>query len=223
MMFETLKQVLMNLLLCNHNPNTVIVIFPGFGMLATDYESILPPYMPKIYLELWHDEVLEKITKDIGRPGTSSYNAWFHETMKNCTEQIESSLTEYNNTKVIYFGHSFGSEFAHHTLKHADVIVTYGGVIPVLSIPTSNLLGTNDRIATKYYANVWPEGATPIENGGHFSCVSKKAAARSLTWRNELGIPGIAEYDEHKNEKNIKENIRNEISKFINQSLNSNT
>ena len=70
-----------------------------------------------------------------------------------------SEMKKYGYTlpKTIYFGHSIGTEIAQRLLEHADGIITYGGIVKGdCLVKTKNLLGTDDKIATKFYES-WPK------------------------------------------------------------------
>ena len=204
-------------------PKKVVVVFPGFGLYPKDYEEILPKDVHKIYLNIWTDNELQTILdgirlKTIGLPGTASYEEWFTKLVNQSKEKIVSEMKKYGYTlpKTIYFGHSIGTEIAQRLLEHADGIITYGGIVKGdCLVKTKNLLGTDDKMATKFYES-WPKNAFPIEKANHFSCVSEVSKRRSIKWRKDLGIPAIYE-TQHSDDKRyiIKREIEWFVSSFV--------
>ena len=197
---------------------TLIVVFPGFGLYPKDYDAILPKSIPKIYLDLWSDEELEFIKSNVGVPGTPSYRDWFQDKIIYCEDEVEHLLLglEYEHMKkIVFFGHSLGSELADCVTHYADFTVTYGGVISVDNDSVLNLLGTEDKIASRYFDD-FPKFAEAVVDGTHFSCVSDEAAARSLRWRDEIKIPPIEEVShDPAYAAKVKAKIRRRIAEFI--------
>ena len=201
----------------NELPQKIIIVFPGFGILPKEYDYILPKNIHKVYLDIWTDDELTKILRNIeinklGPPGTPSYEEWFDSIVSNCNEKILSEMKKYGYKLpiIIYFSHSIGSEIAKNLLNYADGIISYGGIVKKSHIKTKNLLGTEDKIASKYYES-WPKDAYPMIDMNHFSCVSEEGKNRSLTWRKRIGIPNITETEHKKDQRYI---IKREIEWF---------
>ena len=219
MKLSTIKKWMLCFFCCrNKMPKKIIVVFPGFGILPKEYDEILPKNIHKVDLDIWTDDELKNILSliednKLGPPGTSSYNEWFDSIVSDCKEKILSEMRRYGYKlpRIIYFSHSLGSEVAEKLSDYADGIITYGGIVKRSHIKTKNLLGTEDKLASRYYKS-WPKDARPIIDLNHFSCVSEVSKNRSLTWRKKLGIPAITE-KQHTDDKRYI--IRREIEWFV--------
>ena len=227
--YKSLKNLLVSILTCRiascrtySKPKVVIVIFPGLGLHPRDYEDILPKNEHRIYLNIWTDDELQRILDNFAPPGTEKYDNWFKSLVEKTKKKMMDSLKDdylgydhikEDNTKIVFFSHSMGSQVAKALyLGIADMIMTYGGVLEIDDVLTNNLLGTEDKIASKYFKD-WPKMAKPVDGANHFSCVSEKAALRSLKWRDKLGIPKISEVcanDDH--QWKIKRDLTNYVN-----------
>jgi len=171
-------------------PDTIIIVFPEIGINATEYQDILPNNIHKLYLNIWTNEQFDKL-KDIEKYTTKTekleYEKWFTNIVLNSKSQIINEMKKYSHTipKTIFFSHSFGTYIANRLKSHADLIITYGGIIKPNFVKTFNLLGTEDEFILSNY-QYWPRNAIPMVNMNHYSCVNLESKKKSLKWNKYL-------------------------------------
>ena len=172
--------------------DSATVLFPGFGVQPENY-VVKFPTQHVIRLNIWSEEDYNNIYL-IGYPGTRSYRRWFEEKAAACLHNLTQELQNLGAKKVVYFGHSLGSQLAHHIAeKTGSPVISYGGLpYPEKNYKQLTLLGTHDKIVAKYYSK-WPERTLPVSNGNHFSCVNEDGKARAEKWRKKLGMRKVYE------------------------------
>lgn len=168
------------------------VLFPGFGLEPESY-SMKFPTQHVIKLNIWSEEDYQNLYS-IGYPGTRSYQRWFDKKAAVCLQNITREINDLGVKKIIYFGHSLGSQLAHHVAQQTGSPVASYGSLPYEEgiYKQLTLLGTNDKLVAKYY-KTWPERTLAILHGGHFSCVDADGKNRAELWRKRAGIRKVYE------------------------------
>lgn len=169
-------------------PKIILFIFPEIGLNGIEYNDILPKDSHKIYLNIWTYEQLKKLTEiDNHQTKQLEYEKWLQNIVTNSKTQIIDEMKKYNHTlpKTIFFSHSFGTIIADRLKDHADMIITYGGIIKKSTSKTFNLLGTEDNVVLSNYF-YWPKNTIPLQDLNHYSCLTPESIKQTIIWNKSL-------------------------------------
>lgn len=183
----------------------LLVVFPGFGIQPKDYRLVLPNNVKIIELDIWTDEELDYILKNVDVPGTASYRNWYNKIKVKTNDKLQEELSKYFGMKKIYFfAHSIGTYIAFDIANSSDFedeifVLAYGGAPPKETNKVKNriLMGSNDKIAGKYYEDdSCPDDTISIVGANHFSLVTGDGKRRAMKWRRLIGIPDVHEMED---------------------------
>ena len=207
----------------NYSDN-VLILIPGLGIKPDDYNQIIPKSMPIIKLDIWTDEELQYILENVGKPGTLSYAVWYDRIKNQTINEIRHELGKYSGVKNLFFvSHSIGCYLAFdiantYSFEPNVFVFAYGGSYPQKkgNFDYRILLGTNDKIAGKYYENPYcNENVISIIGANHFSCTTERGRNRALKWRYKIGILDVKEEDDEN-----KSAMINIVSSYLNFYIN---
>ncbi len=169
-------------------PKIILIIFPEIGLNGTEYDDILPKNNHKIYLNIWTYDQFKKLREiDTHQTKQLEYEKWLQNIVADSKTQIINEMKKYNHTlpKTIFFSHSFGTIIADRLTDHADMIITYGGIIKKKPIKTFNLLGTEDNFILSNYL-YWPKNTIPLQDLNHYSCLTPESKKKTITWNKSV-------------------------------------
>ena len=140
-----------------------LLILPGFALRPQDYApltQLIGSEHTVEVMDIWPDNVDE--IRNIGRPGSPTFNEWLRRTTTSCAQRIEA-----HDTVVI--AHSAGAEIA----RRIEAPVISIGCTPVPNA-ILHLHGETDRM-------VPAQAGAIVVPGGHFGCVTEEGMKRSCT------------------------------------------
>ena len=166
----------------------VLFLLPGFGLRGPDYASLIASsgVDSHVAFDVW-PRTAEAVTA-IGPPDSPSFNAWKAAKVKECAALLH-ELMKLEDTRVIVFAHSAGSEFARELR------------LPCICFGSKPVETSLVRIRGSYDAIAEHCEADTVIDCGHFGCVSKEAYHRACEFQHALGLPPLLEHHKDQSAK----------------------
>lgn len=159
-----------------------LFLIPGFGLGPDDYAELVKATRLDVHaVDIWPKT--EAGVRDVGRPGTPQFDAWFQDTLRRCEKELE----KHPDVTTI-FAHSAGYLLAKELAKkrgsgQGKPVVAFG--VTADGSATTFLHGRTDSLVKCTAARVF--------DCGHFGCVSGGAARRCRELQRAIGSTVVSE------------------------------